>query len=82
MMAAAAPNDVVIRNICSHGCQRHPELDTAISYAFSYKTDKRRVFFIPHPLTEDGYTSAQLEEIEHTLSCHGFDLLPIDYNIH
>jgi hypothetical protein len=40
------------------------------------------VFFIPHPLTDDGYTQAQLEEIEYTPACHGFDLLPLDLNIH
>jgi len=87
-MIAIAPAVVVISNICSHGCVRRPELDQPISYAFSYKmrtipTDasKPKVFFIPHPLTADGYTEAQLNEIEHTLACHGFDLLPIDYNI-
>jgi hypothetical protein len=79
-MLGVAPAEVVIRNICSNGCQRRPELDLSISYAFS---NQGRVFFVPHPLTEDGYyTQAQLEEIERTLACHGFELLPLDYNIH
>jgi hypothetical protein len=84
-MIAVAPAAVIIRNICSHHCVRRPELDTPISYAFSYETSSdtpAKVFFIPHPLIDDGYTEAQLNEIEHTLACHGFDLLPIDYNIH
>ena len=83
---AVAPATVVIRNICSHGCKRRPDLDQSVSYAFALKpasgTGKPRIFFIPHELTEDGYTQAQLEEIEHTLASLGFDLLPIDYNIH
>jgi hypothetical protein len=84
-MLGVAPSQVVIRNICSNGCQRRPELDLSISYAFqaiSPDTNGPRVFFIPHPLTEDGYTHAQLEEIERTLAWYGFDLLPLDYNIH
>jgi hypothetical protein len=85
-MLGVAPSEVVLRNICSNGCQRRPKLDLTISYAFETKssdTNKARVFFVPHPLTPDGYyTQAQLEEIERTLACHGFDLLPLDYNVH
>jgi hypothetical protein len=78
-----AVGEVVIRRVCSNGCTRRPDLDLPASYAFSYRDGGReRVFFIPHELTGDGYTQAQLEEIERTLACHGFDLLPLDHHVH
>jgi hypothetical protein len=87
MFVASA--QVVIRNICSKGCKRRTELDQPVSYAFSYiypasPTHRERVFFIPHGLPHglgERYTQAHLEEIERTLACHGFDLLPLDYNL-
>ena len=84
-MLGVASATVVIRKVCSNGCTRRQDLDLTASYAFVYKdtqTSKERLFFIPRELTEDGYTLTQLEEIERTLACHGFDLLPLDYNLH
>ena len=83
-MIFAASTDAVIRKICINGCKRRAELDQPVSYAFSYvdaadRTHRERVFFIPHGLGGGGYTQAQLNEIEQTLACHGFDLLPLDY---
>jgi hypothetical protein len=59
------------------------ELDTDVSYAFTFRDGtKERLFFTPRELVPDGYTQAQLEEIERMLAFYGFDLLPLDYNIH
>lgn len=81
MLAIASPQ-VVIRKICGNGCKRRTDLDTPASYAFVYKDASReRLFFIPRELTTGGYTQAQLEEIERALACHGFDLLPLDFNL-
>jgi hypothetical protein len=82
-MMFAASTDVVIRKICVNGCKRRAELDQPVSYAFSYvdpadPTHRERVFFIPRGLGAGQYTQAQLEVIEQTLACHGFDLLPLD----
>jgi hypothetical protein len=85
---SVASADLVIRNICGiNGCKRRPDFDTSASYAFSYKDpanpeSMERLFFIPHALTGEGYTQAQLEEIEGTLAYCGFDLLPLDPNLH
>jgi hypothetical protein len=81
-MKFAASTHMVISKICSNGCKRREELDQPASYAFSYvdpadPTNRVRVFFVPHGLGER-YTQAHLEEIERTLACHGFDLLPLD----
>ncbi len=84
-MIAVAPSEVVLRKVCGNGCRRRDDLDLTASLAFSYMdraAEKERVFFVPRPLTQDGYTQFQLEEIERTLACHGFDLLPLDYNLH
>ena len=81
MIAIAAP-DVVIHRVCTNGCRRRPEHDLPASYAFSYPdATKERLLFIPKELTDEGYTARQLEEIERRLACHGFDLLPLDYNV-
>lgn len=84
MMQGVAPRDVVLRKVCGHGCVRRIDLDLLASYAFTYQAPegKERLFFIPRELFEDGYTEAQLIEIEETLAYHGFDLLPLDYNVH
>ena len=85
----AANVDVVIAKICAcPGCIRRDELDGQISYCFSFRdpldaTAKEIFFFIPHALHEDGFTVAQFEEIERTVSLvtGGFDLLPLDPNL-
>lgn len=84
MTSPVATGDVVLRNIASkNGCHRRLELDLPASYAFSHIHDGReRVFFIPRELTPEGYTQAQLEEIEQALACRGYDLLPLDHNLH
>ena len=80
MPISVASAELVIRNICgNNNCTRRPDLDPPSSYAFSHK---ERLFFIPHALAGDGYTQAQLEEIERTLAYLGFDLLPLDPNLH
>jgi hypothetical protein len=85
---SVASAKLVIRNICGNtGCKRCSDFDTHTSYAFSYKDPvrsegKERLFFIPRELAGNGYTQAQLEEIERTLAYLGFDLLPLDPNLH
>ena len=68
--------DLVIRNICGNNCKRRSDLDTPSSYAFFHKDphNRERLFFIPRELAGDGYTQAQLEEIEQALAYLGFDL--------
>lgn len=88
MTPAVATREVVIRKVCGNGCTRRTDLDLPASYAFTYKTDrtaansKERLFFIPRELMADGYTIAQLQEIEQMLAYHGFDLLPLDPYLH
>ena len=72
----------------NNGCKRRSDFDTFASYAFSYKDNpanpesKERLFFIPHALIGEGYTQAQLEEIEQSLAYLGLDLLSLDPNLH
>jgi hypothetical protein len=81
----AAHEKVVIAKICScPGCSRRNDLDLAASYCFGYRNpadgpeSKEIVFFVPKPLSEEGYTVAQLAEIEASLACLGVELLPLD----
>ena len=80
----AAEQAVVEAKICSCiGVRREPSKDTQISYGYVFtdplgETAKPWLFFIPHPLAGDGYTQAQLSEIERILAAIGVDLLPLD----
>jgi hypothetical protein len=85
MVVSVASAEVVLRKVCSVGCARRADRDTAHSYAFSFKPDqsRERLFFVPHELAPDnGYTQAQLDTIEQTLAYFGFDLLPLDPHLH
>ena len=83
----AAHVEVVIAKICScPDCKRQDDLDGNISFCLSYKDPndnqaKEHFFFIPHPLHADGFTVAQVEEIEGMLMAIGFDLMPLDPNL-
>jgi hypothetical protein len=74
----AAREEVVLAKICScPGCSRRNDLDLPASYCFGYRDPydgagaKEIVFFVPKPLTEDGYTVAQLAEVEASIACLG-----------
>lgn len=80
----AAATNVVLAKVCAcDGCTRMPSLDPPHSYCFTYRDPagsdpRQRMFFLPHPLTPEGYTRDQFGEIERTLASYGIDLLPLD----
>lgn len=82
----AARADAVLAKLCSCAeCDRAPEHDLSASFCFRIKRmdgDRARpdrFFFIPKPLHRDGYTQAQLAEIEATVAAFDIDLMPLDY---
>jgi hypothetical protein len=84
---SVAHREVVFQKVCGQGCTHRNDLDLPASYAFTCQkmqgaAMKERLFYIPRELTEDGYTIAQLEEIEQTLAYYGFELLPLDHMVH
>ncbi len=71
------PAEVVFARIVGQMCERREDLDTEASLRF---THNGKLISIPRPLEDDGYTQAQLEEIERALAAYGLDLLPLDPN--
>jgi hypothetical protein len=82
-----APAQVIIAKVTTNGCVRRPDLDTKGAYAFTYSDltctpPKTRLFYLPHELSGSGYTLRQLAQIEQALAYYGFDLFPLDWNLH
>ena len=67
----------VIARIIGQGGKRRECLDGPVSLCFSFSG---KIFHIPRPLKDGGYTLAQLEEIEVELALCGLDLFPLDPN--
>lgn len=77
------PTDVtercLVANIIARGCvEVATKSRTARKFASPSSSKK---FFVPKPLTGDGYTTRQLNRLEHLLSRVGVDLLPLDRNL-